>query len=46
MTAEELLEYMSQLWAMLIWGNKQYVVDKLIEQGGFNREVHRLTGQG
>lgn len=36
MTAEELLEYLSQLWAMLIWGNKQYVVDKLIEQHGLD----------
>jgi len=22
----------SKLWAMLIWGNKHYVVDKIIEQ--------------
>lgn len=27
MVPEDLLEYLSQLWAMLIWGNKQYVVD-------------------
>ncbi|MGA7564382.1 MAG: hypothetical protein WBW55_14375 [Desulfobaccales bacterium] len=31
MTKEEIYEYMSSLWAMLIWGNKHYVVDKLIE---------------
>jgi len=30
MGAEEFSEYLSKLWAMRIWGNKQYVVDKLI----------------
>jgi hypothetical protein len=34
MTAEDLLEYLSKLWAMLIWGNKQYVIDKLIAEHG------------
>ena len=32
---ENLYTYISRLWAMLIWGNKQYVVDKLIENNGF-----------
>jgi hypothetical protein len=31
MTEEDIFEYISKLWAMLIWGNKHYVVDKLIE---------------
>ena len=35
MTEEEFLEYISKLWAMLIWGNKKYVVDKLIADNGF-----------
>lgn len=30
MTEDELLAYISKLWSMLIWGNKKYVVDKLI----------------
>ena len=34
MSAEDLLEYLSKLWAMLIWGNKQYVVDKLLAVHG------------
>lgn len=34
MTADDVLEYLSKLWAMLIWGNKQYVVDKLIAEHG------------
>jgi len=31
---EDIFEYISKLWAMLIWGNKHYVVDKLIESNG------------
>ena len=30
MTEEELYEFIAPLWAMLIWGNKSYVIDKLI----------------
>ena len=36
MTADDLLDYMAKLWAMLIWGNKQYVVDKLIADHGLD----------
>ena len=35
MTEEAFLEYVSKLWSMLIWGNKKYVVDKLIADNGF-----------
>ncbi len=35
MTEDEFLEYISKLWSMLIWGNKKYVVDKLISDNGF-----------
>jgi hypothetical protein len=34
MSEEEIYEYLSRLWAMLIWGNKRYVVDKIIEDNG------------
>jgi len=34
MTEEDIFEYISKLWAMLIWGNKHYVVDKIIEVNG------------
>jgi hypothetical protein len=33
---EELYDYLAKLWAMLIWGNKHYVVDKLIKENGFD----------
>jgi len=36
MSEEEFYEYISKLWAMLIWGNKKYVVDKLITDHGFD----------
>lgn len=35
MTEEDFCEYISQLWSMVIWGNKKYVADKLIEDNGF-----------
>ena len=31
MAEEQFYEFIAKLWAMLIWGNKKYVVDKLIE---------------
>ncbi|HEX7048526.1 MAG TPA: hypothetical protein VF275_13245 [Gammaproteobacteria bacterium] len=34
LTPEDLYEFMAKLWAMLIWGNKKYVVDKLITDNG------------
>lgn len=30
MTADDLYDFMSQLWAMRIWGNKRYVTTKMI----------------
>lgn len=35
MTEDDFSEYISKLWSMLIWGNKKYVVDKLIADNGF-----------
>lgn len=36
MSAEDLYEFISKLWAMLIWGNKKYVVEKLIADNGLD----------
>jgi len=38
-----LYEYMAKLWAMRIWGNKQYVVDKVIEDNGLDHLQKRLA---
>ena len=43
MTEEEFLEYISKLWSMLIWGNKKYVVDKLIGDNGFDHLKMQLA---
>jgi hypothetical protein len=34
MSREDIHEYLSQLWAMLIWGNKRYAIDKMITDNG------------
>lgn len=36
MSEENYYDYISKLWAMLIWGNKKYVVDKMIQDNGFD----------
>ena len=43
MTEDEFLEYISKLWSMLIWGNKKYVVDKLITDNGFDTLKKQLA---
>lgn len=40
---ETFLEYIGKLWSMLIWGNKQYVVNKLIEDNGFDKLKEELV---
>ena len=36
MNEEEFYEYISKLWAMIIWGNKHYIIDKYISDNGFD----------
>ena len=46
MTVDGLYEYISKLWAMLIWGNKKYIIDKMIQDNGFvmlNKELSELV---
>ncbi|HFE32264.1 MAG TPA: hypothetical protein ENJ17_03015 [Gammaproteobacteria bacterium] len=43
MSEDEFYEYLARLWAMMIWGNKQYVVDKLIEDNGFDHLRNELA---
>ncbi|MFC1810984.1 hypothetical protein ACFLZH_05775 [Patescibacteria group bacterium] len=37
MNIDDMYIYLSKLWAMLIWGNKHYIVDKIIEENGFDK---------
>jgi hypothetical protein len=43
MTEDDLYDYISKLWAMLIWGNKKYVVDKLILDNGFDKLKNEIA---
>jgi hypothetical protein len=43
MTEEQIYEFISKLWAMLIWGNKKYVVDKLISDNSFERLKQEIS---
>jgi hypothetical protein len=43
MSADEFAEYLSKLWAMSIWGNKQYVVDKVISDNGLPSVLKYLS---
>jgi hypothetical protein len=43
MDDEDIYEYLSKLWAMLIWGNKHYVVDKIIEENGLQNFKKNLA---
>lgn len=43
MDEETFYEYISKLWAMLIWGNKKYIIDKIITDNGFTNIKNYLT---
>ena len=43
MSEDEFYKYISQLWAMVIWGNKKYVVDKIIADNGFDNIRKQLA---
>ncbi len=43
MTTDDIYEYLSGLWAMLIWGNKHYVVDKIIHDNGLENLRENLA---
>lgn len=43
MTEEDFFEYISRLWAMVMWGNKRFVVDKLIADNGFDALKQQLV---
>jgi hypothetical protein len=43
MTEDDVYEYLSKLWAMLIWGNKHYLVNKIIEENGLENFRRKLA---
>jgi hypothetical protein len=43
MSADDFAEYLPKLWAMQIWGNKQYVVDKILGDNGLEVVTNELS---
>lgn len=43
MTSADFLEYIGKMWAMLIWGNKKYKVDQIIDANGFEKLKKELA---
>nr|WP_281720263.1 hypothetical protein [Nitrosomonas nitrosa] len=43
LSEDEFYKFIAKLWAMLIWGNKKYVVDKLIQEHGFKKVKDELA---
>jgi len=43
MNEDDIYEYLSKLWAMLLWGNKHYVIDKIIEDNGLRNLRENLA---
>lgn len=43
MDEDKIYDYLSRLWAMMIWGNKHYVVDKIIEDNGLSNFRKNLS---
>lgn len=42
MTQDEFVEYIGKLWSMIVWGNKKYIADKIIELNGFENIKNQL----
>lgn len=43
MNEDEFVEYIGKLWSMLVWGNKKYIADKIIELNGFENIKKQLV---
>lgn len=42
MNEDEFVEYIGKLWSMLVWGNKRYIANKIIESNGFTNIKEQL----
>jgi len=36
MDLDDIYDFIGRLWAMIIWGNKHYIIDKLVNDNGFD----------
>lgn len=42
MSEDGFVEYIGKLWSMLVWGNKKYIADKIIDLNGFDNIKKQL----
>ncbi len=42
MTNDEFVEYIGKLWSMIVWGNKTYIANKIIDSNGFDKLKNNL----
>lgn len=42
MNSDEFVEFIGKLWSMIVWGNKKYIADKIIEINGFDNIKNRI----
>lgn len=42
MTEDEFVEYIGKLWSMIVWGNKKYIANKIVETNGFQNIKNML----
>ena len=42
MNEDEFVEYIGKLWSMIVWGNKKYIANKIIETNGFENIKNML----
>lgn len=42
MNSDEFVEFIGKLWSMIVWGNKKYIADKIIEINGFENIKNML----
>ena len=43
MSREEFYDYIGKLWAMLMWGNKRFKIDQIIEDNGFEELKRKIA---
>jgi len=43
MTEEDIHQYLTPLWALMIWGNKRYAIDKIITDNGLEKVKNNLV---
>jgi len=43
LSREDFFDYFSQLWSLIMWGNKNHIIDKICEENGFDNIKCKLA---